>query len=252
MVDPRDKCNVTQKSDLTNGNHCFAVSYSVRLKLFFSWPAQFFLCELGAAHLSSKGKKNGNCLISPFLCLKEIASLARRTGPSVPTPSMQQYNDPHHLATASYHLTRHQSYDDQGTLDLTASDPLQYNSMFKFQNAAQPSLSGQPLQLGQQSFGQNPISNNDPDGQQRMSAQSSFTYPQHGFRPVSIPMNQQAMASSPFMSPQRQQLHLPTKMDHGSGNVNDQYSSFHTVRHCIHPAVSRISIPNIQFIDEFC
>ncbi|GAB5585568.1 hypothetical protein Unana1_00468 [Umbelopsis nana] len=142
---------------------------------------------------------------------------------------MQQYNDPHHLATASYHLTRHQSYDDQGTLDLTASDPLQYNSMFKFQNAAQPSLSGQPLQLGQQSFGQNPISNNDPDGQQRMSAQSSFTYPQHGFRPVSIPMNQQAMASSPFMSPQRQQLHLPTKMDHGNGNVNDQYSSFHTM-----------------------
>jgi hypothetical protein len=144
---------------------------------------------------------------------------------------MQQFNDPHHLSAASYHLTRHQPYDDQGTLDLTASDPLQYNSMFKFQNAAQASLSGQPLHLGQQQFGQNPISNNDPDDQQRMSSQSSFTYPQQGFRPLNMPMNQQAMASSPFMSQQRQQqLHLPNKMEHGNGNMNDQYGSFHTVR----------------------
>lgn len=142
---------------------------------------------------------------------------------------MQQFNSPQHLSTAAYHLTRPRPYDDQGTLDLTASDQLQYNSMFKFQNAAQAPLSGQPIQLNQQQYGQNQILSNDSDGQNRMTPQTSFTYPQQGFRPVTMSMNQQALAAGPFMSPQRQQqLHLPNKIDHTNGNV-DQFGGFHTV-----------------------
>ncbi|CAO3680334.1 unnamed protein product [Umbelopsis ramanniana] len=84
--------------------------------------------------------------------------------------------------------------------------------MFKFQNAAQAPLSGQPIQLNQQQYGQNQILSNDSDGQNRMTPQNSFTYPQQGFRPVTMSMNQQAMAAGPFMSPQRQQqLHFPTR-----------------------------------------
>lgn len=147
---------------------------------------------------------------------------------------MQHFNDPYHLSTGPYRLTSSQPYDDQEPLDLTVSDSLQYNPMFKFQNAAQTSISGPPLQMNQQAFMQNPLANNDPDGQQRMTGQPGFSYPQPGFRPVTMPMNQQAMASSPYMSQRhpQQHLHLSDKLNSDS-NVNDQYNTFHTVSNAI-------------------